>query len=117
MAWHCHQQRLAVCDGADSVQIFDLAGAARAGSATADLNSPQPSATLHHGDQKQVTAPSLCNAVACSLPSAPLISDKRYNLSLHIYEQPCLIDFRIIEGVDQKSLQSRDRSLGLQDTR
>lgn len=59
IAWHWHQQRLAVCDGADSVQLFDLTGTAKTASDATTLGSPQPSATLHHSEQKQVLSPSM----------------------------------------------------------
>ena len=55
VAWHVHRQRLAVGDGADRVQIFDLAAVGpRPASQANDLPAPQPLVTLQHEQQRQV---------------------------------------------------------------
>jgi hypothetical protein len=56
MAWHTHQQRLAVSDASDSVQLYNLASSARPAFHADDLHSPDPGATLFHEDQRRVTA-------------------------------------------------------------
>jgi len=56
MAWHTHQQRLAVVDASDSVQLYDLTPCARPVTTANDLQPPPPGATLHHGGQAGVAA-------------------------------------------------------------
>lgn len=55
LAWDNHQQRLAVSDGADAVQLFDLSTSARNASSADDLTPPNPTAILHQEEQKQAS--------------------------------------------------------------
>lgn len=54
LAWHNYRQLLAVSDGGNNVQLFDLSATVRPASDANDLATPAAAETLQTDEQRQV---------------------------------------------------------------
>ena len=119
VAWHVHRQRLAVADGADRVQIFDLAAVGpRPASQAADLPAPQPLVTLQHEQQHQVGEPSaalaehICQTHVFSSSALAVPSPKVWFLCRWRHVKNCVPDLWVGRCVLEAGIEIKIQSEG-----